>query len=316
MPRILKLVNLNFIDADDFKPFEVNDYSFLPIEQRQKISLFSNRSHSVNAKVIIPPNQPNSVLRKGGKKGKRSGSERLIKLLDDMLIIVSILIGRNVVQWSDRAYSIFPAVSSKHCNMISKNSTSLKNDLDTAINTLLLPDWQTKFENGFHVLMFYNCADLFVDESRFISNVKIWEFLYAHDIKDLDDSVEAHYYKLRKTKLETKICHLLRRYLLNNKNLSLDKLDIFIHLRNQLTHYGKLPVIVPDAPDWIRSLGWSGCKWYLRLFERLTQLLVLKTLGIDGIQSLNLFNVSEHLSELVSKGRISFYEKMDKAEIT
>ena len=48
--------------------------------------------------------------------------------------------------------------------------------------------------------------------TRFISNIKIWEFLYAHDFKDANDNIEAHYNELRKTKLETKICHLLRKY--------------------------------------------------------------------------------------------------------
>lgn len=92
----------------------------------------------------------------------------------------------------------------------------------------------------------------------------------------------------------------------------MDKLEVFIHLRNQLTHYGKLPVIVPDAPKWIKDLGWKGSKSYLDLFERLTQLLVLKTVGIDGLSLLEVFNVQEHLQELVINGRVQAYEKLDK----
>jgi len=153
MSKIFKLYNLNFLFDSGFEPFTVDGYAFYPIIKNMsptnKIELPDdalrfNRKMHLNACVSIPARQKDSIFRKAGKYSKH----RKIKFLDDLLTIISICIGRNVVPRFYCKFNDFPTFSAKHCEIISKNSMELKTHLELAISEITKDDWQQKYENG------------------------------------------------------------------------------------------------------------------------------------------------------------------------
>jgi len=313
MPRIFNLYNFNFHFEEDFAPFEIHGYTFFPIQGKQpkkrmiytsSYFLESNRCMELNAKVSIPSRQRDSVFRKGGIYH----DGRKIKLLDDLLVIISILIGRNVIPKSYEKLLEFPLCSGKHCECVSRNSDELQKHLSIATPSILARDWQEKYENGFHVRSFYNASNIFVAEPRFLADMAIWEYLYHRYHRNLS------YDSLNKRTLNTKINFLVKEYLLPSlTSLPEERLRIFSDMRNQLSHNGKLPIQNPRSP--FIGLGWIGCRKYLKLFNRLTQVLILKTLGVDCFDQLRVFNTKDHLDELVSNGSVAHYQRLDDSEV-
>lgn len=305
MSRIFNLYNFNFLFAEDFQPFTVDGYTFSPIPERQPQNgiiftpenvLKLNRRMTLNAKVSIPARQRNSVFRKGGIYSRN----RKIKFLEDLLNVISICIGRNVVPKSHEQRHEFPLCSAKHCEIISMNSTELEGYLNTAVPEILNPAWQRKYHNGFHVRKFYNSSDIFVWEPRFLADITIWEYLYFCDHRDMP------YGRLLSVTLNTKVNHLIKTYLLTTvSTIPEEQLRIFSDLRHQLSHSGKLPIQHPSSPH--RNLGWEATKKYMALFRRLTQVLVLKTIGIDALNRLDVLMVKTHLNELLTSGSVSSY---------
>jgi hypothetical protein len=313
MSKVLKLYNLNFFDVADFQPFDVDGYTFSPISknQPQKRNFYPseyffklNRRMSLNAYVTIPARQKDSIFRKGGKYSRK----RKIKFIEDLLVLISICIGRNVVPKFHKNRLEFPLAPGKHCEMVSKNSTELKTHLEIAISNIQQKDWQQKYDNGFHVRQFYGASDIFVAEPRFLADVTIWEYLYYCNHRSMV------YSTLCNVSLNTKIRFLIKEYSLSNiSSLPETRLRIFSDIRNQLSHNGKLPIENPKSP--FQSLGWSGCKRYMQLFKHLTQVLVLKTMGIDALDELDAFDVRSNLEELVQKGSVSAYDLIDKSGV-
>lgn len=312
MSRLLRLYNLNFRYAEDFQPFTVDGYTFYPIPERQPQrrvittpdeELRYNRRMHLNARVSIPAKQRDSIFRKGGRYSRH----RRIKFLEDLLMVVSICIGRNVVPKFCEKRPEFPLCSAIHCEMVSRNSTELKTHLETAITEILKSEWQRKYDNGSHVRAFYHASVIFVAEPRFLADVTIWEYLYYCNNRSMS------YGTLQGVSLNTKINYLVKEYLVDSvASISEERLRIFSDLRNQLSHSGKLPIENPRSP--FQHLGWSGCRDYLRLFKRLTQVLVLKTMGLDAFDQLRVLNVKSHLEELLRTGAISLFETLDSLE--
>jgi len=311
MSAYRKIYNLNFLKAEDFKPFNCMQYEFMPIPEKQPMpssihhsrDFNSNyRKHSVNAKVKILGRQKNSLLYRSGIIN--NGTRRYRKFIDDVLLVISILLGRNVILFTYRDSKTFPLAAGKHCKKVCYNSEELKLYLKIAIETITSPEWQSKYENGFHLIMFNNYADIQSIESRFISNIKIWEFLYAQESLSNYTTFLDHYNHLLSTKLETKLCSLIRKHIIGMKNLRKENLKIFVYLRNQLTHYGKLPIIIPDSPDWIKNLSWDEIEKYLYMFEFLTHVLVLSTINIKALDCYDFFNLKGKLDKIIQNGKI------------
>ena len=314
MSKILKLYNLNFLFDNEFKPFDVHGYCFYPIPEKQpkKQNIYSanhfirsNRKMIVNSFVTLPKKQKNSIFYKNIYFNKRK-----IKFIDDLLIIISICIGRNVVQKSYEKHLGFPLCSGKHCEMISNNSIELKNNLEIASKQIQESKWQEKYDNGFHIIQFYNGSNVFVMEPRFLADVTIWEYLYYCN------NVNLSYEELQRISLNTKIKYLIKNYLLNviNSRIPEERLRIFSDIRNQLSHHGRLPIKNPKSP--YLQLGWAGCRNYIKLFKHLTQILVLKTLGIDALDNLGTFAVKPYLEELVRTGAVKHFDFLDKHAIS
>ena len=198
----------------------------------------------------------------------------------------------------------FPLCSKKHCEMVSRNSLELKTHLDSAIAATQESEWQRKYDDGFHVKAFYNAAEILVTEPRFLADITVWEYLYYCNNRTMT------YDTLRRVSLNTKINYLVKKYLVDSvSSIPGERLKIFADMRNQLSHNGKLPIDNPKSR--FRHLSWVGCRKYIRLFNHLTQALVLKTLEIDALENLKIFSVDTHLEELLRTGAISLFESLD-----
>jgi len=314
MSKLLLLYNLDFLYAENFQPFTIAGYTFYPIPKRQPqreeviastsndVLKYNRRMH-LNARVSIPARQKDSIFRRGGKYS----IHRRIKFLEDLLMVISICIGRNVVPKYYEKRREFPLCSKKHCEMVSRNSLELKAHLDSAIAVIQESEWQRKYDNGFHVKAFYNAAEIFVTEPRFLADVTVWEYLYYCNNRDMT------YNALRNVSLNSKINYLVKEYLMDSvSSIPEERLRIFPDIRNQLSHNGKLPIENPRSPS--KHLGWNGCREYLKLFNHLTQVLVLKTMEIDALDQLRVFDARPHLEELLRTGAINLFKDLDSLE--
>jgi len=132
--------------------------------------------------------------------------------------------------------------------------------------------WQRRFLNGFHLRMLYNSANVFTGETRFLSNMVIWEWLFSRlKGKESDNRTEI-------------IAGVLIEYWhdeTNHQVFGKGKRNILYVLRNQLAHSGRLPIDRPYADSVMRRLSGDDVGAYQKLFDTLTQTVVLKTLGLD-----------------------------------
>lgn len=309
-----KLDNLTFIvDSDFTTPFSVAGYAFHSQNQlRNQVQgitgrriLQENRKHKQNAYVEYAGIQESSIIFSGGLEGNRF-RPRKRKFLNDLLVLGSILTARNWNLFSRRNSTQYPVVSRNHLEYISKDAEQCKQHLDIAVTRLKDPAWQTQFDNGFHLLMLLNHANILNSESRFLSMTIIWEWLYPHlknpegatSSDESDNLHEVFTFVLNKF-WSTKINNTI---FTNGRVERLSK-NIFYVLRNQLAHSGRLPIDRDYAEAWMKNLGRDDYK-YLKFFDRLTQILVLKTLGIDGEDSLKLFNFPTQLDSFLTTGQI------------
>ncbi|MBI2047893.1 MAG: hypothetical protein HYT27_02025 [Parcubacteria group bacterium] len=309
-----KLDNLTFIVDDDFtSSFSVEDYTFHPQRRFTQGSrvvvtgnriLNENRQHKQNAYVEYGGAQQDSILFMGGLEGNRY-RPRKRRFLDDILVLGSILTARNWGLYSRRNNTQYPVVSRNRLEYISKNASECKQHLDIAINKIKDSAWQRQFDNGFHLRALLNHANIINAESRFLSMVVVWEWLYPH-LKNPNGATSSD----ESNNLLNIFAYILKQYWPSRLNATLENNNIFHVLRNQLAHSGKLPIDRSYAEDWMTQILWDGngtaggINDYLRFFDRLTQIVVLKTIGIDGEENLRVFNFPEQLDSFLSTGKI------------
>lgn len=316
MTRI-KLVNLTFVGNKYFNPLTVNGYTFTFYSKNSQQDLGNkiyssaqalrdNRRHKQNAYVEYVGAQESSILFRGGRVGAGYQNDRERKFLEDLLVLGSVLTGQNWQLFSRRGFPQYPVVSGNHLAYISKNAEQCKQYLDFAISKLKDVSWQKKFENGFHFIMLLNHANILNTESRFLSMVVIWEWLYPHLKNPNGATPKDELNDLRKV-----FSFILKQFWPSQFNVSLETSNIFHVLRNQLAHSGKLPINRSYAARWMTNILWDyedtikkGISDYLKFFDRLTQIVVLKTIGIDGENSLSVFNFPDQLKSFLSGGRI------------
>jgi hypothetical protein len=53
----------------------------------------------------------------------------------------------------------------------------------------------------------------------------------------------------------------------------------------------------------------------MKFFQHLSQALVLKTIGVEAISKMGVFDVKPHLDEIVKNGFIEIYKNMDESGI-
>ena len=236
MGNIFLLYNLSFDFADDFEDFSVDGYSFYPIPHKQPQKrrhtsgyvLKSPTPHEVrnmnlNARVMIPRKQKDSVFRKGGTYSRY----RRVKFLDDLLVLISICIGRNVVPKFYEEFYDFPVCASKHCERVSKNSKELRKNLEAIVSEVQKNYWQQRYDNGYHIKQFYHAGNIYIGEPRFLADITIWEYLYYCDHRT------QPYEWFNRITLNTKINHLVKNYLLDTPSqMPEEQLRIFSDMRN------------------------------------------------------------------------------------
>jgi len=299
-----KLDNLTFIVDEDFNnPFKVLEYTFYPQSQSNQqyytgktkgADSIKSIKHKQNAYVKFSGNQKSSIIFRGGRVGDNKYKSRERKFLEDLIVIGSILTSRNWGFYSRRNLIEYSVVSRNHLEYISKDSPKCQEHMNIAVDKLQDKDWQKQFENGFHLIMLLNHANILNKESRFIAMIIIWEWLYPH----LNDSSKES------DSLREIICFILEQYWSKKVSESLSSSNIFHVLRNQLVHSGRLPINRPYADEWMKQLQWMEIKKYLKFFDHLTQIVVLKTLDINGEDSLELFNFQKKLDKFLESGKI------------
>lgn len=311
-----KLVNISFIVEDDFTtPFTVSGYTFhpqIPVQRQGTINVIranqilrDNRRNIQNAYVEYIGPQRSSVIFQGGRVGANPQNSRERKILEDLLVLGSVLTAHNWQLFSYRRYVQFPIISRNHLEYISRDSNQCREHMEAATTCLLDQNWQRQFRNGFHLPMLLNHANILNAESRFLSMVVLWEWLYPHLHNPQGATPNDESNNLREI-----FYFILNHFWPNQVDASLRTSNIFHVLRNQLAHSGKLPINRGYADQWMTQLQWDrtatarGINDYLKFFDRLTQVVVLKTLGIDGEQSLTTFNFPQQLQTFLSTGRI------------
>ena len=232
-----KLVNVTFIIDEYFEPFEIEGYHFFSNKTKDvddtyyyssKQAQKDNRKHKQNAYVQYNGTEESSIIFSGGRFGdKNVNKER--NFLEDVLVLGSILTAQNWQLFSRRDYQQYYVTPTNHLQCIGKESKICEDYLKIAVTKLKDLAWTTQFENGFHLRMLLNHANILNAESRFLSNVVIWEWLYPH-LKNPNGAILKDECK----GLVNIFAFVLKTYWPTAFNSCLEKNNIFYVLRNQL----------------------------------------------------------------------------------
>lgn len=308
----LKLVNANLNDENPFNNFVIEGYTFHSIGSRKQGSTYTlemavrdNRNIICNASVEYNSAQQNSYFFKGNRGTAYRPRRR--KKIEDILCIVSILTGRNWELYAHKWYNDFPVTASNHSTVVSRTSQELSNDLNIAIQKVNDAHWRNVYRDGFHVVMFRNNVNILVAESRFLSNMIIWEFLYScfyQESDNLHEIIRGILYKYWP--------QLLNQQIFQSRRVNGQSKNIFYVLRNQVAHNGRLPIDRNYAELWMKMIPVStnrgqvgdGLMDYLDFFNKLTQAIVLKTLGVDIEHRMDVWNFYDKLRKFLTTGKL------------
>lgn len=320
--RRLRVVSAGFVDVNFyFEPFDVEGYHFTSVHpkpagwpensRRPGQYRFDTRSVHHTGFVEFSGRQEDSILFKGGAIGT-ARSTRKRKLIDYVLLLACLLTGKNWSLYSRRIYPDFPVINANHLECLAPGNGGPEAGvmIEEALQCVRSEPWQTQFEGGFHLRMLRNHANILTTEARFLSLVVIWEWLFAH----LRNPSGAPVSDERKN-LKEIFTAVLEKYWPGKVNRSqLLSECIFHRLRNQLAHCGRLPVDRRGAPDWMKKLHCDfhyfsgkgvGVIDYIRFFRHLTQVVVLKTLGVDAEDRLAAWSFRENLASFLDSGKIA-----------
>ncbi len=267
---------------------------YLPIEQGEFISvngykIFSTqgcgmssenfRQHTVSGYVQFSEKENDSILFSGGLRGEKEYLENRT-MLEDVLVVGSILTGWNwwVSDWLE--YNDAPLSPSPHLVNLELDDKNMVEDyFETILNSIQDANWQKQYDNGFHLRMLLNNANIHNAEARYLSNIVVWEWLYPHLNEDIAGS---DYFRLKD----------VFNYILDHfwSDRGYKGSLIFPFLRNQLAHSGKLPIDRNKAEPWMKELEFCSprgsnqldLKYYMSFFDKLTQIVVLKAVGVNA----------------------------------
>jgi len=268
------------------------------------------RNHRVTATVTFTGRQEDTILNRPVRR-YRTGAERRAKLLDDMLLLLSLLTGSNVVRASDRKYRGFPVLPVNHNQRIYEASSQLEAALATALRTACARDWQARWAKGFHLAMLYHGSQLANTEARLLLYSSMWEFMGKKSRLPAGST------------LADALPVLVKEFFFgSSRKVNHHRLLIFAGLRNQVAHYGTLmPLQASGIPPWLKNAApvssvIGTCYSYIELFEKLTQFLALSSLDLDvfgpgtkgGARASRSFAVEwGQLVELVNTGRVASF---------
>jgi len=197
-----------------------------------------------------------------------------------------------------------------HLRAVSEFRTELPGDLAALVGKIRDPAWQARFDNGFHLIALLNKSNILNNESRFLSDVVLWELVYSK----LFDREENNLHKVIKEVLEFYWPGQVNVTVFTNSKVGRISRNIIYVLRNQLAHSGRLPINRPYAEDWMRTVPAENPPRthgvtlgdYLRFFGDLTQVVVLKTLDFHAERrdGLLIFDFGNRLNRFLATGQI------------
>lgn len=298
--RSLTICNLNPYLFKNFPEFSISNYKFIKNGTIPEVSELRSLSYSKNIikthKVFISGKDQKSII----FPVMHLNRER--NLIEDILWIISLLTGRNVVLYKLRSKEEYPVISSNYLKCLQHSSADLEKLFPTIFNNLYAKNLQQKYDNWFHLRMLYNHSNILVEEPRFLAMVCIWEYIYyCHN--DHHRGGNKNYEQIKHTPLIDKIYHLTKKYKLGNMKIKIEKLNIFTDLRNELNHNGRLPI--KDPKSRFRNITNEDWSDYINIFTYLTQILVFKTLGVDLISSLE----HQRFNEILKQGFLTRHTK-------
>lgn len=308
----LNLVNVDIERSGGERTFEVEGYCFVQYKSIPQDAIKKNKRYYQNGHVEFSGSQHDSILKRDlegnvGLRGNRSNPQKQ-KRLDDVLLLCSLFTGRNWNRYANRSSRAFPVCPYNFCeNLFHYSETQgISSLINTAIKEISKSKWQTQFENGFHLGMLYNHSNIMNLESRFISYIVIWEWLYPHLKHPNGATIENE-----SGNLDEIIRYILKESF--DKRVNFES-NFYLKLRHQLAHSGGLPINKDrckrvckkdkkndekyyEKNKWISERSLDDIQFeYIPFFEKLTQVVVLKTLGIDAEYILPNFRLEKYLN--------------------
>ena len=317
--RKYRLAGTGFAGIDRFyEPFVVDIYSFSSSHDKPAgwpetygAVKLDTRSVLPNGAVEFEGRQEDSILYRGGVVGT-VGASRKRKLVEDLVLILSLLTGQNWCLYCRRSFPDYPVVNSFHLKSVvpGDGGKPVGDAVCQALNAIRSPAWQTQYADGFHLRMLRNHANILSTEARFLALMVIWEWLYAH-LKNPCGATQTDEGK----GLGKIIASVLAHYWPTKTNTNqLQPHSVLSVMRNQFAHSGWVPIDRKGARPWMKALHCDFGYWtgkgvgiidYIHFLEQLTQVVVLKTLGLNVEKELGAFSFSDNLNAFLSTGQIT-----------
>ena len=273
----INIFNLYFPPRDFFNPFTIDRYSFTSTSHPSFSSTYNSqrdwRDVRLTATVSIRDKQKPSIIYRGGKLInclKQTETKRTF--LDDLLLLMSLCLARNVVPEYMSSSNEWPVIARNHLEQVSASPEQLSSDISAAVSCIRSVTWQQKYLSGFHLRMICHAANVLNMETRFLAMFVLWEWLYVRL------TGEEKEFSLSKI-----MAHILIDFWPSTNSSIFDAKanNIMQTLRNQLAHNGLLPISNRGDP-WMRAVSKQDLlKKYIPFFVRLTQIVVLKTIGLQ-----------------------------------
>jgi len=272
----INIFNLYFPPRDFFNPFTIERYTFTSTSKPSFISTYNSqkdwRDVRLTATVSIRDKQKPSIIYSGGKLINRlKQTETELTFLDDLSLLMSLCLARNVVPEYMSSTNEWPVIARNHLEQVSTSPEQLSSDISVVISCIRSVTWQQKYLSGFHLRMICHAANVLNMETRYLAMVVLWEWLYGRLTGDEKEN------NLRKI-----IAHILKHFWPEtNSSIFKDQANnIMQTLRNQLAHSGLLPINRGDL--WMRAVSKQDLlEKYIPFFTHLTQIVVLKTIGLN-----------------------------------
>jgi hypothetical protein len=269
-----------------------------PVARNNEFPIKANTgSHSITAKLDVQGSEAKSVLYPDSNNATA---------LDDILVLFSLLTGRNVFVDKDEADhkehkiisadprfhkwggSLRASIPFKRKNVedalleypFGFYDIGFEESVNGIYSRMKNDDWKQKYQNGFFLVLAREAFSSNSVESTFIQCWTIWEHLFS--ILNQTWLPESQLHRIGSAE---KIGFLLFEFILNGKNSEHTKkrIETLSKIRNRLVHFGRFPekeAVIDDAI----------------LFIRLTEQIVAKTLELSPS---NLFNTMEKLEEFL-----------------
>lgn len=273
-----------------------------PIPRNSEFSIRANTgSHSVTAKLYLQNSEAESILYPNSDNATA---------LDDILVLLSLMTGRNVfvdknktdsnepkiILADSRVYkwggSLRASIPFKRKNVESESldypfgyyDIGFEESVNGIYSLMKSQEWKQTYQNGFFLVLTREAFSTHSVESTFVQCWTIWEHLFSILNQNWLPASQLH-----RISSAEKIAFLLFEFILSGKNNEQNRkrIETLSTIRNRLVHFGRFPdkdAIVNDAV----------------LFIRLTEQIVTKILGLSPS---NVFITMEKLEEFLQQNK-------------